>query len=438
MDEGRVSSRELTGECLAAIERHADLNAFITVLPEALEEADRLDKEARQSGRRSPLHGIPFVVKDNVDVRGAPSTVASALFRQSAPKASDAAAIGRLRNAGAVFIGKTNLDELAAHVSGMTSAFGPTVNPYQPEGISYSPGGSSSGTAAAVASGMGLGGIGTDTGGSIRIPAGWCGLCGLRPTQGLISTYGIFPRAETLDTPGFITQNARDMDVVYSAFMDIRCDGKKRLCAKRMRIVIPASIFDVPMDPEVRESFDAAVETFRHLGFHVERKAVPYDIELYAALANVIRPYEFAHSIGQCLSTAQKNELHPLVRADLESGVAIGTETYIDALRQRWKIRHHLGSVFDGADLLMTPVTPCRPLPLSSPLEAFKRARTYMDLGSIAGLPSLAVSGGVTNAGLPAGIQLTGTPWQEMTLIRAGIAFEEGCPSSRDAACAGN
>ena len=170
---GELTSAALVRHALEAVRLHdGTLNAMLHVSASALEEAERCDAEAAQGSFRGPLHGIPLVIKDNIDVRGLPTTVASPLFTHAAPAKADAVAVARLRAAGAVIFGKTNLDELAAHVSGRTSCFGPTVNPWHPE-RRLSPGGSSSGTAAAVAAGYCPGALGTDTGGPIRLPTGW-------------------------------------------------------------------------------------------------------------------------------------------------------------------------------------------------------------------------------------------------------------------------
>lgn len=181
MRSGKLSSVELVRRCLDRHRRYnGALNATLCLVRGALDQAAQCDADARRGRFQGRLHGIPLVVKDNIDVKGMPTTVASALFAQASPCVRDARAVEKLRGEGAIILAKTNMDEFAAHVSGRTSHWGPSVNPWRME-EGFSPGGSSSGTAAAVAAGFCWGGLGTDTGGSVRLPAAWCGLCGIAP-----------------------------------------------------------------------------------------------------------------------------------------------------------------------------------------------------------------------------------------------------------------
>ena len=427
LDDGQLSSQELVAHHLAAISaRNEELNAVVSVSQTAMDEAEALDKEAREKGRRSALHGIPFIVKENIDVCGLPSTVSSALFKNSAPKTLDSVAVARLRNAGAVVIGKSNMDELAAHVSGITSVFGPTVNPHSPQGAPHSPGGSSSGSAASLAAGLCLGALGTDTGGSVRIPAAWCGLVGLRPTHGLISAFGVFPRAETLDAVGFFANTAQDMDLVFSTMTDRQIPAVEAPTLNGMRITVAENIFDMPMDEETELRFTSSIEKCKNLGAVVEYRRIPWDFALFENLSNTIRAYEFALQAGQwILPFQQKEQLHPLIVADYERGLSISREDYLNALTKRRQLQGSLDEFFGDSHMLLAPVTPCRPLPLSAPLGDFKLGRRFMDLGSVTGIPALVVPNGHTSEGLPSGIQFIGKPWQEPLLIRAGMTYEQ-------------
>ena len=425
--EGSLSSQELVSQCLDSIEKQNEaLNALVSISPTALAEAEALDREAVQQGRRSPLHGIPFIIKENIDVCGLPSTVSSALFKDSAPKTLDSTIAAHLRNAGAVLLGKSNMDELAAHVSGMTSVFGPTVNPFSPEGDGYSPGGSSSGSAASVAAGFSLAAVGTDTGGSVRIPAAWCGLCGLRPTHGLMSSFGVFPRAETLDAVGFFALNVQDMETLFSTLTKSVSSAEVPPSPLReFSVTVPENIFDVSLDQETTDLFNEAVENCKACGMAVTFRRIPWDFALYEKLSNTIRAYEFALHAGQWIfAFPQKELLHPLIVADYERGLSIARAEYLEALAQRKKLQSSLDELFGDSDMLLAPATPCRPLPLSSPLAAFKAARQFMDLGSVTGIPTLVVQNGKTSEGLPSGIQLIGKPWQETLLIQAGLTIE--------------
>ena len=265
---GELTSAALVRHALEAVRLHdGTLNAMLRVSASALEEAERCDAEAAQGSFRGPLHGIPLVIKDNIDVRGLPTTVASPLFTHAAPAKADAVAVARLRAAGAVIFGKTNLDELAAHVSGRTSCFGPTVNPWHPE-RRLSPGGSSSGTAAAVAAGYCPGGLGTDTGGSIRLPAGWCGLYGIRSTQGQSDISGIYPRAASLDTVGAMARSARDIDLLLQILADPPLRDTLRASApiRYLRIGVFPDLVRAKGSPEVIEAYAEAVGRWEEFG----------------------------------------------------------------------------------------------------------------------------------------------------------------------------
>ena len=332
---GELTSAALVRHALEAVRLHdGTLNAMLHVSASALEEAERCDAEAAQGSFRGPLHGIPLVIKDNIDVRGLPTTVASPLFTHAAPAKADAVAVARLRAAGAVIFGKTNLDELAAHVSGRTSCFGPTVNPWHPE-RRLSPGGSSSGTAAAVAAGYCPGGLGTDTGGSIRLPAGWCGLYGIRSTQGQSDISGIYPRAASLDTVGAMARSARDIDLLLQILADPPLRDTLRASApiRYLRIGVFPDLVRAKGSPEVIEAYAEAVGRWEEFGECIPVGLPLLDDPTVVDSVGTIRSYEFARDIRKDIEgNPFAGKMHPVPLADYKNGQQATPEAYHAAL----------------------------------------------------------------------------------------------------------
>src|SRR5262245_11587459 len=271
-----ITSAGVTDGCLARIEEaNPRLNAFILVMAdEARRQARELDAELAAGRDRGPLHGVPISIKDLLDVRGTATTAASKV-RAGHVADRDAAAIAHLRQAGAVIVGNTNLHEFAFGTTNEESAYGPARNPHDP---SRSPGGSSGGSAASVAAGMALATIGTDTGGSIRIPAAACGIVGLKPTLGEISTDGVVPLSATLDHVGPLAQTVADAALVYHALLgDAVAPAPAPMPVKGLRLAVPRKYFCDLLDDEVRARFEDALERLRAAGARVD------DIEIHHA-----------------------------------------------------------------------------------------------------------------------------------------------------------
>lgn len=410
-------------------EWNGELNAVCHMGEALLSQAVSLDKEAALGKIRGPLHGIPIIVKDNIDVCGMPSTVGSAIFQNAPEAVQDAAVAARLKSAGAIILGKANMDELAAHISGITSFHGPAVNPRDLE-VRRSPGGSSSGTGAALAAGFCLGGLGSDTGGSIRIPAAWCGLCGLRPTQGLFSNHGIFPRGASLDTIGLLTLDARDMLLLFEAVSGeqaFKGEPPAPASFSRLRIAVLSDFADAVLERDVREDFDRTVQHCKEFGATVFTRSCPSAVapELNNT-ANIIRAFEFARDAGPFIEASpHKDAIHPLVLNDYTYGLSIDYAMYIGALKDMHRMRSELEGMFDDADLLLAPVAPMSAPPLSTPLPEFIAYRKFMNFGSMAGIPALVLPTGKDSIGLPLGVQFMGKPFCDHELIHAGIAYEQ-------------
>src|SRR3954469_13291561 len=264
-----VTSAQVTGECLQRIEAgNGRLNAFILVTAdEARRQTEEADREITAGRDRGPLHGVPISIKDLLDIRGLPTTAASHV-RDGHVAEGDAPAIAHLRTAGAVFVGKTNLHEFAFGTTSEDSAFGPARNPHDE---TRSPGGSSGGSAISVAGKMALATIGTDTGGSIRIPAAACGIFGLKPSLGDVSSDGVVPLSRTLDHVGPLTQSVTDASLVYHALMgDAAARPPAPMPMHGLRLTVPREYFCDLLDDEVRARFEGALERLRAAGAHVD------------------------------------------------------------------------------------------------------------------------------------------------------------------------
>lgn len=425
---GRTRSREIVSACLAAIEKHNNrLNALLYINNNALEEADALDVEAAAGDLRGPLHGIPLVVKDNMDVRGMPTALGSALFAHAGPSPADSGAVAAVRAAGAIILGKANMDELACHVSGITSYFQPTVNPWQ-SGKALSPGGSSSGTAASVAAGFCLGGLGSDTGGSIRLPSGWCGLAGLRPTHGRVSLSRCYPRAIGLDTIGPLARSVHDAALIFQALAgpgEATPVQSKALCASTLGI-FGDSILSI-LNADVRAAYEKTLQLWRESGVSL----TPVDMPLLLSsdmvdTLNTIRRYEFARDVACDVETsAHKDKLHTITATDYENGRKIPYAEYHAATERARDYRAAVLEAIGVADACILPVSFTTALPINAALHEFAQARRLLDLFSMVGVPTLVVPGVPSESGLPTGIQLVGAPGTESALLHLGMAYEE-------------
>lgn len=435
---GSLTSEALTKTYLECIKRlEPQLNAFITLMEEqALETAAARDAELRAGKDRSPLHGIPIVHKDIYNTAGVLTTVGSEFFEGRVPE-EDATVVGRLNEAGVVVLGKTNMNEFAAGVSGTNAFYGDTHNPWD---LSRSPGGSSSGTGAAIAAGLCLGGTGTDTGGSVRVPASWCGITGIRPTYGLVSLAGVYPRAYSLDTAGPLARSVADVAVlldhmagydpedpnssrnqIAGGYTDNLEEGVRGL---RLGIVKDYTFRDV--DPEVASTVQAAADTLAGLGAEVETIEVPVLAELdYAELFNNVLLYEFNQILGeQYRATEDKSVFGPTVQENIEKGSQISRETYEDALGERPRQIEQAQEAFEEVDALLTPTLPMVAPPLTAGTDVYNRGRQFTLPFSFLELPCISVPGGFSSGGLPIGLLIVGNRFEEALILRIAAAFE--------------
>jgi aspartyl-tRNA(Asn)/glutamyl-tRNA(Gln) amidotransferase subunit A len=444
---GELTAAQVVAEALARIERgNGDLNAFITVLGDrAREEAQRLDVELASGRCRGPLHGVPISVKDLVDVAGAPTTAASRVRRAHLATA-DAPIVARLRDAGAIIIGKTNLHEFAYGTTSEESAFGPVKNPHD---LTRSAGGSSGGSAAAIATGMCAGSIGTDTGGSIRIPAAACGIVGLKPTCDELPCDGVVPLSRSLDHVGPMAADVRSVRLLYEAMRrdpatrnPAEAGSHAQRAADGLRIGIPRPYFLDLLDDEVRHAFDAAIARLREAGARTSEVAIPHADAIGPVYLHIQLPESSAYHAATLERTPDLYARS--VRLRLEMGRYVLAEDYVRAQQGRQVLRAEVDRALDNLDVLALPALPIVAPSLGQqtvqlagrdyPVRALMLRLTQ--LFNITGHPAISmpiragggagagVGAGEGVAGLPVGFQLVGQRWHTVDLLRAALACE--------------
>ena len=429
----RLRARELTAldvtdTCLRRIdELQPRLNAFIRVMAdEARRDAAAADRELAAGRDRGPLHGVPIAVKDLIDIEGVPTTAASRV-REGHVAAADAPVIAHLRRAGAVLIGKTNLDEFAFGTTSENSAFGPVRHPLDP---SRSPGGSSGGSAVAVATGMALAALGTDTGGSIRIPAAACGVVGLKPTLGEISTDAVVPLSRTLDHLGAFARTVADASVVYRAMLADAGSADRSRSAKGLRLAIPRGYLTDVLDADVRARFEEAVAALRAAGAQVADVVIPHASSTPAVYVHIHSP-EGATYHARTLDTHAERYM-PAVRRRLEVGRYVLAQDYVRAMDGREVLRGEVDAALAGCDALLLPALPIPAPPIGAesvvvngaeePVRALMLRLTQ--LFNVTGHPAISIPCGATAQGLPVGLQLVGRHNQTDALVSLARSVE--------------
>jgi aspartyl-tRNA(Asn)/glutamyl-tRNA(Gln) amidotransferase subunit A len=422
----KISPVELARECLERIERlNPTLNAFITVTAEsALAEAKKAEQEIQSGNWRGPLHGIPVGLKDLIDTAGVRTTAASGVFHDRVPT-EDADVVKKMKAAGAVFVGKQNLQEFAYGSSSLISHFGPVRNPVNPEFIA---GGSSSGSAAAVASRMCYAAIGTDTAGSIRQPASICGVVGLKPSYGLVSTRGIIPLSQSLDHAGPITRTVEDAGIVLNAIggngVNYLQDIKSGI--RDFSIGIPRKYFYEDLDPEIAGALENAIASLtkdaksaREVEFPVEQDRTLFNAESRAYHRDKI--------------ASSANLYDPETLRRLKSGDGVSDSEYQSALFHLQETRRKIGEMFSNVDVLITPTMPVLTPRIADLSEDISKLRPTEILllrntrpVNAWGLPAISIPCGTDSRGLPIGLQIIGPTHGEWKVLRAGYCFEQG------------
>jgi aspartyl-tRNA(Asn)/glutamyl-tRNA(Gln) amidotransferase subunit A len=427
-----ISSEDLTRACLGEIDAHNDrLRAFITVTAdEAMAQARALDDELARGHHRGPLHGIPISLKDLIDQRGVPTTAASHV-RDGHVAASDASITARLRDAGAVLIGKTNLHEFAFGTTSDDTAYGAVRNPHDPE---RSPGGSSGGSAVAIVTGMSVASIGTDTGGSIRIPSAACGVVGLKPTFGEISCDGIVPLSRSLDHAGPLARSVADAWLIY---LVLRGDpsaarwplpGRDGVKGLRIGVVRPYA-HDI-LDHDVRERFAESMAWLRQAGAETFDVAIPHAAEIAATYLLASLPEASAYHAASV--AARPERYTDNVRLRIEMGRYLLAEDYVRAQRGRDVLRGEVDRALEGCHVLALPTLPIPAPPIGAttvdvagtPQSVRAMMLRLTQLFNLTGHPALSLPCGRTSASLPCGLQLVGRRHETETLLAAAAACE--------------
>ena len=436
-----ISSVELTQRSLGLIERlEPKLNAFLTVTAEqALAQAHTADQELAAGTDRGPLHGIPISLKDLFRTKGIKTTAGSLLFKDYVPD-YDSAVTERLNAAGAVLVGKTGMHELAYGVTSTNPHFGPVRNPWNTAAI---PGGSSGGAGASIASGSSFLAMGSDTGGSIRIPAAFCGTVGLKPTFGLVSRYGALALGSSLDHMGPLTASVRDAAISLNvlAGFDPRDDFSVNRPAenyippatpsiKGLRIGVPSNFYTERIAPEVMAQFRKTVQLSAALGARVEVVTVP-DIAAINVIGRVILLSEVSALLEKF--SGQRDKFGPDVLALIDQGRLLPATDYINAQRLRRIFIGQFLDLFKSVDVLFTPTTPTGAPKIGQATvwidgmeEDTRLAATRLGRGiNVLGFPALAIPTGVDGEGMPLSLQIIGRPFAESQILNAGAALED-------------
>jgi len=459
----RVASREVSAEevaraCLDRIaERDRGVDAFLAVAADrALESARRVDRDLAGGRPAPPLAGVPVAVKDVLDIEGMPTTCGSRILEGYRPPFT-ATAIARLEQAGAVVVGKTNMDEFAMGSSTENSAFKPTRNPWDRERV---PGGSSGGSAAAVAAGMVPVALGTDTGGSIRQPAALCGVLGLKPTYGRVSRYGLIAFGSSLDQIGPFAASTRDMAALFGVIAGR--DPRDSTSAVNpvpdytagltgdlggLRVGVPRGLLDEGVEPGVKEAFDAALREMAGAGAILSDITLPHAslaIPVYYLVANAEASSNLARYDGVRYGTraeaATLTEMYYRTRArfgaEVKRRIMIGTFVlsagyydayYVKAQQVRALIRKDYDEAFAKVDVVALPTSPTVAFRLGArtadPIQMYL-ADVFTAAANLAGLPAISIPCGLTKERLPVGLQLTARPFDEAALLRAADVLE--------------
>jgi len=422
----RISPREVVEAALRRIERiNPALRAFLSVDPEtALQRAREAEQAAVRGAWWGPLHGIPIALKDLIAQEGAPWTCGSVLRRDVVAR-EDAQVTARLRGAGAVFVGRTHLHEWAYGVSNDNPHFGPARNPWDP---GRTPGGSSGGSGVALATGCIYGSLGTDTGGSIRIPAALCGIVGLKPTYGLLPTHGVQALSWSLDHVGPMARTVDDVALLLEVLTGTPWGRSARI--RGVRVGVLRTFFEDALDAGMARAVEVALEALRRLGAEVEEVRVD-GLEVASAVATTLLMVEA--STGHLRTLRETPYAYGQdVRERLLVGLALAGERYVRARSvRRALIRRFLQEVFPRVDVLVSPTVPVPAPPLEEettylsgkPYNTRALLTRFTNPFNALGFPALSVPCGFV-AGLPVGLQLVGPPFQEAMLLRVARAYE--------------
>ena len=452
-------SEVISGTYEEVVRTDKDIHSFISLCPErALEEARRVDAKIAAGDPLEPLAGVPVAIKDNIAIRDIPTTCGSRILENYMPPYT-ATAVERLRSAGAIVIGKTNMDEFAMGSSTENSGFFVTRNPVNPERV---PGGSSGGSAASVAGGTSVIALGSDTGGSIRTPASFCGVVGIKPTYGRVSRYGLVAFASSLDQIGPFSKTVREsaqvlemicgFDHFDSTSADASVDefvNNLERAVRGTKIGVPKEYFVPGMDQEVKAKIEAGIRLYETLGCEIQEISLPhteYAVATYYLIATAEASSNLARYDGvrYGLRDAANSSLQEMYRKTRHNGfgkevkrrILLGTYAlsagyydayYLKALKVRTLILQDFQKAFDRVDVILTPTSPTVAFKIGEKTEdplSMYLADIFTITCNLAGLPGISVPCGKNSEGLPVGLQLMGNHFQESLLLRVAHHFE--------------
>ena len=432
----KISPVELTRACLDRIQLlNPRLNAFITVMAEqALAQARALEAELHAGKRRGPLHGIPIGLKDLFDTAGVKTTCASAVFADRIP-ADDAEVVVRLKHAGAVLIGKQNMHEFAYGSTSVPSHFGSVHNPWNPGRIA---GGSSGGSAAAVASGQCFGALGSDTGGSIRQPAAYCGITGLKPTYGRVSTRGVVPLSWSLDHVGPLCRSVADAALLLEAIAGYdplepasvdypveRYSTAMRAKTGALKIGVVRGPFFEQLDPQIETAVNTALEVIAKLTAGIADAQLPVLRTLPVAGAEA-----YAFHLPYFSKTPELYQ--PMTRQRIAAGATVTAAAYVEARRELDRLRRSVAGSFSSVDLLLSPTSPLPQMTIEEgaipevpPPGAVPLSLRNTQPFDIFGLPAISIPCGFTRDGMPIGLQIAGPRFGESRVLALAHAYQQ-------------
>jgi aspartyl-tRNA(Asn)/glutamyl-tRNA(Gln) amidotransferase subunit A len=461
LDEKKISAEELTKEYLSRIDKYNDkLEVYITVTEEkALEDAKKA-QEVINSGKATDLTGIPLAIKDNICTEGVKTTCASRILENFIPP-YNATAMENLNKHDIVMLGKVSMDEFAMGGSTQTSAFAKTKNPYD---VTKVPGGSSGGSAAAVSASLSAASLGSDTGGSIRQPAAFCGVTGIKPTYGRVSRYGLVAFASSLDQIGPIAKDAHDCGIILNSICSydphdgtssrepvVDFTAKIGQSIKGMKIAIPAEFYGEGIDEVVRKQVLAAAESYKAMGAELVDCSMPslkYAIPAYYLISSAEACSNLSRYDGIKYGHRSKNDesYDKLIKSSRSEGfgdevkrrILLGNYAlssgyydayYAKALALRQKIREEYNEIFKKCDVILTPTTPTTAFGIneniSDPVKMYQADICTVTV-NIASLPAISTTCGYDSNSMPIGMSLIGKPFDEATLIQVADAFEQG------------
>lgn len=430
---GEISASELNRHCLEVAKKTAGLNAFVVIDEQyVLEQAAKTDEKIRRGEDAGAIAGVPVGVKDNMATEVLPTSCASKSLQSNTIERKDCGAVKKLREAGGVIFGKTNMDEFAMGFTGTNTAFGEVSNPYNKD---YSAGGSSSGSAAAVAAGSVLGALGSDTGGSIRQPAANCGVCGLKPTFNSVSRDGMFPLSETLDHVGCLTRSARDNALLFSvlsekkrSFENCFLNGAER----GLKIAFLDDFNNAFADDDVLRLYFASVEAFRQDGLSMQGLSFSFS-------KDIAETYTVLCSTEAVESFRRFNKLHPLsivlekcgkeVNKRIGYGLKILNDTNRAPLEKAAKVRAEVNAfidrVFEGYDVILSPTTLLAAQRKDAEVDNEKgfTSDLFSIVCNLTGIPALSVPCGLDGRGLPVGLMIMARRGREDDIYRAAGFF---------------